>query len=655
MLSCKKFVWISLILVAFFSGLSLWKIQPNISGDGLEYTLMTQAFIGHGSPNITPDDYREVQSYKGDVGTNIPAVAAYYSLSSSPPYFRDPHGQYYSYHFWLYSLFVVPLFFLTKLFGLATPWAFVATNLVFALAASYAICACRDVGREQRLLLLSLYWSCGTIPYIRWTHPEVFSASLLAISMVMALRRRYVLAAIAAAMVAQQNPPVLLLVVILFFIDFYINFRQSGAIFPPISKVIGWSTCIAVASMSIIFFFIHFRTGNLIAHSGSASVDLISVGRLLSFYFDLNQGLIVLLWPLLLIVPSLVVYGFLRGSLKVQHFSLAGALLCASIVLALSAISTTNFNSGASFVMRYAYWASVPLLFSVAVLCADGVGSRVIACVGVVIFSIVNLFYYTGEWRNALSYTPFSEKIMGMFPGLYNPVPEIFVERGLHFEQLMNDKAIFYYAKNGVARKILLNGSSSDVSRFKCLNGDHASNYVSSISPVEQGWIYFNLRSGCSVPHEQSGTYEAPLEVGPGDTLSFRDVGTGRLYLGSGWSAPESWGVWSDAREASIILPLKNNDIREISFNVGALVNGQRKEQMVNVSVNGVNSASVLLNEPANNVFSIRIPADVLRDMPNSGLLKLKFEFHDPVSPRALGISGDDRTLAMGLISLAIK
>ncbi|WP_157661371.1 hypothetical protein [Burkholderia ubonensis] len=621
----------------------------------MEYTLMAQAFMGHGTPNITPDDYREVQSYKGDIGTNVPDVAAYYSLSSSPPYFRDAHGQYYSYHFWLYSLFVVPFFLLVKLFGLATPWAFVATNLAFALAASWAICTWRDVGREQRLLLLSLYWSCGTIPYIRWTHPEVFSASLLAISMVMALRRRYVLAAIAAAMVAQQNPPVLLLVVILFAIDFYVDFRRFGPIFPSASKVVGWFACIAVASMSIAFFFVHFRTGNLIAHSGSASVKLISVGRLLSFYFDLNQGSVVLLWPLLLIVPSLVVCGLVKRNLKPEHCWLAAALLCASIVLAIPAISTTNFNSGASFVMRYAYWASIPLLFSVAILCVDGAGSRMIAYAGVAVFSVVTLSYYTGEWRNALSYTPFSEKIMGVFPGLYNPVPEIFVERGLHVEQSMDDKAIFYYAKHGVARKVLLNGSSSDVSRFKCLNGGHASDYVSSISPAEQGWIYFNLRPGCSVPHEQSGTYEVPLAVGPSDTLSFGDVGTGRLYLGSGWSAPESWGVWSDAREASIVLPLKSSDISEISLNVGALVNGERKEQLVDVFVNGVDSASVSLNARTNNVFSIRIPEDVLRDMRNSGLLKLNFKFHDPVSPRALGISTDGRTLAMGLVSLALK
>jgi hypothetical protein len=349
------------------------------------------------------------------------------------------------------------------------------------------------------------------------------------------------------------------------------------------------------------------------------------------------------------------VYGFVTRNLKAQHCLLAGALLCASMVLAIPAISTTNFNSGASFVMRYAYWASVPLLFSVVVLCVDGAGSRIVACAGVVIFSAMNLFYYTGEWRSALSYTPFSEKIMGKFPGLYNPVPEIFVERGLHVEQSMSDKAIFYYAKDGVARKILLNGSSADVSRFKCLNNANAGDYVSSISPAEQGWIYFNLRPGCSVPHEQSGTYEVPLSVGPGDKLSFRDVGTGRLYLDSGWSAPESWGVWSDAHEASIVLPLKSSNISEISFNVRALVNDVRKEQTVNVFFNGVSSASVSLDEPMNNEFSIRIPADVLRDMRNSGLLKVEFKFPDPVSPRALGINSDGRTLAMGLTSLAIK
>ncbi|WP_157692695.1 hypothetical protein [Burkholderia sp. ABCPW 11] len=655
MLSHRKFFWAALILVVFFASLSVRDVRPNISGDGLEYTLMAQAFLEHGTPNITQDDYRAVQSYDGDVGTNVPEVAARSSLSTSPPFFRDAGSRYYSYHFWLYSLFVVPFFFGVKLFGLATPWAFVATNLAFALAASCAICAWRGVGREQRLFLLTLYWSCGTIPYVSWTHPEVFSASLLVVSMIGALSRRYVMAAIAAAIAAQQNPPVLFLVAILLVIDFYFNARRTKSIVPSVRKIVEWLICVALSFISVAFYFLRFGVGNLIASSGFTNTELISAGRLWSFYFDLCQGLVVLLWPLLVIMPMMAMYGILARKLRARNFVLAISLMLASIMLAAPSISATNFNSGASFVLRYAYWSGIPLLFSMAILCADGVGSRVLACIGVATLSVVNFSYYKGDWWSYLYYTPIAEEAMAKFPRMYNPVPEIFIERGLHIDGIMNDKVIYYYAVNGEVRKVLLNGNFGDVSDFKCSNGKGGEEYVGSVSRSEQGWIYFNLKPGCPTLHEDRGTYEVPLAVGVGDTLSFRRVGSGRLYLGSGWSKSESWGTWSDASQASIMLPLKKNDVSELSFSANALVTAKRAEQVVDVVVNGVNAGPVSLNSSDNNQIDIRIPQDAMSDIGRSGVLKLDFKFHDPVSPKDLGINGDDRTLGMGLILLTIK
>ncbi|MEK7888707.1 hypothetical protein AAB992_16495 [Burkholderia contaminans] len=643
------------MLVVLFAVLSVRQVRPNISGDGLEYTLMAQAFLDHGTPDITPGDYREVQSYKGDAETNVSEVAGRSSPTASPPFFRDRNGQYYSYHFWFYSLFVAPFLFLIKLFGIATPWAFTVTNLVFTVVASCAICTWRGVGREQRLLLLTLYWSCGTIPYVSWTHPEVFSASLLVVSMVMALSRRYVIAAIAAAMVAQQNPPALFLVAILLVFDFHLNFKKKRSVMPSVRKVMEWSACVAVAFLSIAFFFVHFRVGNLIANSGFTDARLISLERLWSFYFDLCQGAIVLLWPLLVIVPAMLVCGLAGKKLKAEKFVAAMVLVLASIVLAVPSVSATNFNSGASFILRYAYWASIPLLFAVAVLSSDGAGGRAIACIGVVAFSALNISYYKDNWWSYLYYTAAAEKVMNEFPGLYNPVPEIFIERGRHVDGAMNDKAIYYYASNGEVRKVLLNEGYRNVVDFKCKGGKGVDDYVGSTFRVEQGWVYYNLKDGCLAPFGGGGTYEVPPAVGGGDTLSFDDAGSGKLYLTSGWSSPESWGTWSDAPGASIVLPLKKGGIGTISFKANALVSAAHKEQVIDVFANGVSSGSVVLNASSDNRFDVRIRENAWSDTGRSELLTLDFKFRDSVSPKELGISGDDRRLAMGLTSLTLR
>jgi len=655
MLSYKKFVWISLILVFLFAGLSIRGVQPNIWGDGLEYTLMTEALTEHWTPNITSDDYRRVQSYRGDVGTNVPAVAERNSLSVSPPFFRDVHGQYYSYHFWLYSLFVAPLFLFVKLLGIATPWAFVVTNLIFAIAASCAICMWRGIEREQRLLLLALFWSCGTIPYVRWTHPEVFSASILVISMIMALSRRYVAAAIVAALVAQQNPPVLFLVAMLLVVDFLLNYKETKSIVPSGRKMAGWIFCVALTSLSIGFFFVHFGTGSLIANSGGAKAELMSIERLWSFYFDLNQGLIVLLWPLLMLVPSMIACGLVGRRTGNVNYALVACLLLVSLMLAIPSLSTLNFNHGSSFISRYAYWAGIPLIFAVAYLYVGSAGSRIVFCAGVLIFSALNLWSYRGVWPNYLYYTSISERVMGQFPEAYNPVPEIFIERGVHIDGGVNPGSIYYYTEKGDVRKILLNGGYRRVDDFSCLGGGGVKNYINSISRVEQGWIYFNLKRGCAALYPGRRIYEVPPAVGRGENLVFDEKGKGKFYLDAGWSHQESWGTWSDGREASIILPLRDENIGEISFSANALVNAKHQNQMIDISVNGVNAGSVVLGAQSGNRFNVRVPGGILSGMGTPKILRLELKFRDPVRPKDLGINGDERLLAIGLVSLTIQ
>ncbi|MBJ9618321.1 hypothetical protein KTE49_04525 [Burkholderia multivorans] len=655
MLARVKANWIYIVLISLFVGLSVRGAQPNLWGDGIEYALMAEALTAHATPNITADDYRRVQSYPGDVGTNVTAVADRSSLSKSPPFFRDARGHYYSYHFWLYSLFVAPLFFLVKLFGVATPWAFLATNLIFALGASYAICTWREVGREQRLLLLTLYWSCGTIPYIRWTHPEVFSASLLVVSMVMVWRRRYVAAAAAAAVVAQQNPPVLLLAAGLLAIDFFANFKKTGSIVPPIRKMVGWFFCIAVASISIIFFFIHFGTGNLIAKSGGADVRLMSVERLWSFYFDINQGVIVLLWPLLAMVPAIMMCAFVsRGARGVKYVGVVG-LVFTSVILAAPSLSTLNFNHGQSFISRYAYWACVPLLFAVAALYVESVGSKLVVRVGVACFVICNIVLYSRAWPSYLYYTTVSERVMDKFPEIYNPVPEIFIERGVHIDGAMNPEHIYYYANDKGVRKIILNDRRRNVDDFFCSGGERARDYVTSVSRVEQGWVYYNLKYGCTALFTARGEYEKPPALTHGMTLRFDEQGSGKLYLDRGWSHQEPWGTWSDGPEASIVLPLSDAGVGQISLRANALVSAKRPEQKIVVYVNGVNAGVIVLRAANGNNFNIQVPVSVIRSINESKIMRLKFKFLDSTRPKDIGINGDDRMLAMGLVSLTIN
>ncbi|WP_415807004.1 hypothetical protein [Bordetella muralis] len=615
---------------------------------------MSQAFINHGTPDITSNDFDVVQTYAGDAQTNVPDVAHRTPLSSSPPFYADKDGNYYSYHFWLYSLLVAPFLFIVKLLGRATPWAFIVANVISAIAASWAICMWKKIGREQRLLLLTLFWSCGTIPYIRWTHPEVFCASLLVVSLIWACNHKYVLSAIFAAIAAQQNPPILLWVAALMAIDLCSQYQRTKSIWPSTRKLAEWGVCLVLASLSMAFFFIHFDTSNLITRSGGAKTELISIDRLWSFYFDLNQGVVLLLWPLLALVPVVMTYGIAASKLDKNSLIVVGGLALMSLMLAFPSISTPNFNPGTSFILRYAYWASIPLIFIVTTIDLKHGKAKAITWAGILSYVVLNLSYYTGNWPSYLHYTPTARYVMEKFPGMYNPIPEIFIERATHSEG-RNDKDIYFYAANGKVRKILLNASHRNIGEFQCLNGKPAREYVTSKVSAEAGWTYFNLRDGCTSLVNENAVYKPVSPIAKHGTLFFNESGTGKSYLGAGWSHPETWGVWSAANEAEIALRLADTNVQTLSISANAFVNGIHKEQLIDFFVNDIPAGSIVLTRYDGNRFSIHIPDEALPDIKHSNTLRLNLKFRTPARPKDLGISEDDRMLALGLVALTIN
>ena len=50
--------------------------------------------------------------------------------------------------------------------------------------------------------------------------------------------------------------------------------------------------------------------------------------------------------------------------------------------------------------------------------------------------------------------------------------------------------------------------------------------------------------------------YPTSEPVGSGTELSFSETGVGTSYLSEGFSEPEPWGIWTNANQAVITLPL---------------------------------------------------------------------------------------------------
>lgn len=118
-----------------------------------------------------------------------------------------------------------------------------------------------------------------------------------------------------------------------------------------------------------------------------------------------------------------------------------------------------------------------------------------------------------------------------------------------------------------------------------------------------------------------------------------------KVYLGSGWSVPENWGVWSLDKKASITLPLPSQTPKKLIIDAQAFIGGSQTTQDLEIWINGVPQTKATLVKRFGNEVEVPLPASVL----NTEKLKVDFIFPSAVSPKALGIGIDGRPLAIGL------
>jgi hypothetical protein len=137
-----------------------------------------------------------------------------------------------------------------------------------------------------------------------------------------------------------------------------------------------------------------------------------------------------------------------------------------------------------------------------------------------------------------------------------------------------------------------------------------------------------------------------------GERIDFSRFGKySKVYLGGGWSVPENWGVWSLDKKAIITLPLPTVTPKKLVIDAQAFIGGTQTSQLVDITINGAPQAQVILNKRFGN--QIEIPLNP--SMMNSGKLKVEFQFPTAISPKALGIGIDDRSLAIGLEAVRYK
>lgn len=127
-----------------------------------------------------------------------------------------------------------------------------------------------------------------------------------------------------------------------------------------------------------------------------------------------------------------------------------------------------------------------------------------------------------------------------------------------------------------------------------------------------------------------------------GTQLTFGTAGSSNAALRDGWSHIEPWGVWSDGPSAVMEIPVGALSTT-LQITANSLTSPSHPRQRVIVHINGSKAAQQLSLQGSQS-FSLHLPAN------HHGKVTISFEFPDAISPAELGMGGDSRKLAIGVI-----
>jgi hypothetical protein len=323
-------------------------LKPIVVGDAGEYLLMTESLLHHGTPDLRPKDVVSLARLDERLQTRINFWRA------MQRYYQDEDGDWYSYHFWGYSLLVVPVRALFAVLGLNGLRAPITTNAVILLIALHQSLFASRLGSGGRRFVFWLAFLSPVFWYVRWIHTEVLVFSGVLLSLVWLWEDRRLAPIVPAALASMQAPPLTLLAAALWI--------RAVLTRPRRWRVVALASALALPAVaSPLFYWAWFGVPSLIARE-TTDWRLLSLRRVLDLFFDLNIGL-------LPYAPMTITLG-LAGALLLpfqRHSSFVLRTLPAVLVAAAAGCTVTNnWNHGAIGPSRYAVWLS-PFLIMFAV------------------------------------------------------------------------------------------------------------------------------------------------------------------------------------------------------------------------------------------------------------------------------------------------
>jgi hypothetical protein len=475
---------------------------PIHNGDIAEYTLTTVALASHGTPEVRPADVDQARRMLPELTPAYAQIGE--ELGRQPgevhlPFAKGLGGRVYAIHFFAYSALAVVPFKLLPLAGLDPFKCYLALNLACIVMLGLALR--RLLGDNLKAACaLGLFLTGGVWAYLRWTSPEVMSAAALLTALILFCTGAPLRAGLLAALGALQNPSIILAFGFMPLLRLALaraprrpwRARLADAV-QGRRGAAGLALGLALALCAPLWNQLQFGVPSIIGHFFTRP-ELFTLSRLHSMFFDLSQGMLIGIPAIAALLLAWSWRGRGRDDSRPPADGDAARLAaaCAAMTLALvvPALPVINWNSGAQGVMRYAVWASMPLLFALCWQLRARQGWRWLLPVLAVLALQVGVTRALGGFRY-VEFSPLARRVMDHAPGLYNPDPELFAERTTHLDDYYKEPDIYLYRYKGVVTKALYHIGNPGVAAALCGPGG-ALAADNDIVDATRGWRYIN-------------------------------------------------------------------------------------------------------------------------------------------------------------------
>ncbi len=447
----EKLVWILFVaVILFIYGYFLFTPAPDQAGDIVEYYGVSESILNHGSIDLTASDKQSL------------------SKTINPQYFDDPQyyiegkdGKHYPVHFPLYSLLVTPVRLILELVKQDALKAFALTNVTIFAAALWYLLATVIKSSEKKLFFLGTIAVSPFISFLSWPGPDILYGSLIILSLFSFFQKKYVLAALFAVIASWQASALTFLALAFigwtFFCEAYEGYDRKF-VYIKFRPIIGLIAILLIVLLAVPYLQNYLIFGVFspweILPSGWTKLygfgfQNVTFKKLYEVFFDLNIGLfwyapLITLGGLFYIVKQII-------QKNSQVIFLSIAFLITSIVYQTNPSwhnGTAGYGPG-----RYSLVFLPLFIYGFLVLIKPKLFGYILFTLTLITQLLILSWngFLRPYFPNTNYHSYAAHFVLQRYPKLYNPTPEIFVDRTTHTD--INTPQSAVYKLNGKCKK----------------------------------------------------------------------------------------------------------------------------------------------------------------------------------------------------------